>query len=244
MAVFLATRPYHKICGGDNTPTGRNTYLLPVTWIGEGAERQPLILEKGKSIPLVVDKAPWQIAAENGAKGAPLTGNRVFEDKFETPEIDPLWIQLRTPETFWYRSAVGGRSGLEIEARPVGELHRPLDRFVSWRVVFYGDGAVYAVRSSAGEWRKIRCPVGGVLRRRWSRHPFFRLRADVHPRLALRLGGFGIRSPPQRPTPLQDAACAARRNLPRPRRSPDGAWRRVVRSGADGEVPLQPERNC
>lgn len=112
MAVFLATRPYHKICGGDNTPTGRNTYLLPVTWIGEGAERQPLILEKGKSIPLVVDKAPWQIAAENGAKGSLLTGNRVFEDKFETLEIDPLWIQLRTPETFWYRSAVGGRSGL------------------------------------------------------------------------------------------------------------------------------------
>ena len=42
---------------------------------------------------------------------------QVFEDRFETAKVDPLWIQLRTPGEFWYRSAVGGKPGMEIEAR-------------------------------------------------------------------------------------------------------------------------------
>ena len=117
MAVFLGIRPYARVGGGDYSPTGRNTYLLPVKWIGEGAERQPIILEQGKSVPLVVEKRPWQIAAGMSACAAPLSGNRVFEDRFETAKVDPLWIQLRTPGEFWYRSAVGGKPGMEIEAR-------------------------------------------------------------------------------------------------------------------------------
>lgn len=41
----------------------------------------------------------------------------MFEDRFETAKVDPLWIQLRTLGEFWYRSAVGGKPGMEIEAR-------------------------------------------------------------------------------------------------------------------------------
>ena len=117
MAVFLATRPYRNAGNGDNTPTGRNTYMLPVKWIGEGNDRQPLILEKGESIPLVVDKTQWQIAASDGLKGEVQSGDRAYLDMFETPKVDPRWVQLRTPEEFWYRSAVGGKGGMELEAR-------------------------------------------------------------------------------------------------------------------------------
>ena len=114
MAVFLGIRPYADAGGGERAPTGRNTYLLPVKW-----DKQPIILEKGAAVPLVVDMQPWQIdaARKNAPNAARLSGNRVFCDQFETPEVDPLWIQLRTPREKWYRSAPGGRSGMEIDAR-------------------------------------------------------------------------------------------------------------------------------
>ena len=118
MAVFLGTRTYKNIGNGDNTPTGRSTFLLPVKWIGEGNDRQPVILEQGKCVPPVVDRMPWQVRAGRDAKGEVQTGNRVFVDRFESVRVDPRWIQLRTPDDFWYRSAVGGRPGMEIEARP------------------------------------------------------------------------------------------------------------------------------
>ena len=49
-AVFLAVRPYRN--GHENT--GRETFLLPVKWNDE----QPIILDKGKVVPYVVDMTP------------------------------------------------------------------------------------------------------------------------------------------------------------------------------------------
>ena len=137
MAVFLGILPYNEVKGGDNSPTGRNTFMLPVTWIGKGKDRQPLILEKGKPIPLVVDKpkvpgvthavAPASkvpgVTSRRGA-GKTLSGNHSFEDRFTTPALDPLWIQLRTPDDVWYRSADGGRPGVTLEARKVSLYER------------------------------------------------------------------------------------------------------------------------
>lgn len=67
MAVFLGILPYNEIQGGDNSPTGRNTFMLPVTWIGESKDRQPMILEQGTSVPLVVDKPEWMVKASANA---------------------------------------------------------------------------------------------------------------------------------------------------------------------------------
>ena len=44
-AVFLASRPYE----GHRYNTGRETFLLPVTW----KDGWPVILEQGKPIPFV-----------------------------------------------------------------------------------------------------------------------------------------------------------------------------------------------
>ncbi len=52
-AVFLASRPYT----GSRYNTGRETFLLPVTW----KDGWPVILEQGKPIPYVVKaRAPWR----------------------------------------------------------------------------------------------------------------------------------------------------------------------------------------
>ena len=48
-AVFLGTMPYD---GDYAFNTGRQTFLLPVTWTDA---QQPVILEQGKPVPLVVD---------------------------------------------------------------------------------------------------------------------------------------------------------------------------------------------
>lgn len=44
----------YKIDGRDWCPTGRSTFLLPVKWIGSGDTRQPVILDKGKRVPMVL----------------------------------------------------------------------------------------------------------------------------------------------------------------------------------------------
>lgn len=113
-AVFLAIPPY-RVGNRDFCPTGRSTFLLPVKWIGEGKARQPMILEKGKRIPLVCDLP----AAAVGATPARRSGNRVERDEFAAAEVDPMWFQVRTPSEKWFASSVAGNPGLTIKARPV-----------------------------------------------------------------------------------------------------------------------------
>ena len=113
-AVFLGVTPYIKD-GRDFSPTGRSTFLLPVKWIGEGDTRQPVILEAGLRVPRVVDRTP----ATAVRPGGPAPRGARETDGFTTPALDPMWFQARTPREIWYRSAAGGRPGLELEARPV-----------------------------------------------------------------------------------------------------------------------------
>lgn len=126
MSVFLGIITCGEVKGGNNTPTGRNTYLLPVKWTGEGKDRQPVILDKGAPIPLVADKMQWQIdaAKKNSPCARPLSGNRVFEDRFDAKEVDPLWIQLRTPSERWYAQCADGRPGMRVKLRPVSIYER------------------------------------------------------------------------------------------------------------------------
>ena len=118
MAVFLAIDPYKK-GNRDMCNTGRSTFLLPVKWIGEGADRQPVILDQGKVVPRVVAKTDWMKNRGSGVPAActktnppiPLAGNVVYTDDFTTSALDCGWFSLRCPSTF----ATCG-DGLRLEA--------------------------------------------------------------------------------------------------------------------------------
>ena len=86
-AVFLGCRPYEA----DFYNTGRDTYMLPVTW----QDGWPTILEKGKPVPTVV---PLTSPVKNPAPtGSLLNGNFTYTDRFEGPELNMRWNFLRQP---------------------------------------------------------------------------------------------------------------------------------------------------
>jgi xylan 1,4-beta-xylosidase len=102
-AVFLGTRPY----GDDLYNTGRETFMLPVTW----KNGWPIILEKGTPVPFAV-KRP-NLPAEPGPQ--PHAGNFAYEDTFDAP-LGLDWITVRTPRDSWYAVDSGA---LNLTARPV-----------------------------------------------------------------------------------------------------------------------------
>ncbi|MBP7358517.1 MAG: glycoside hydrolase family 43 protein [Prevotella sp.] len=101
-AVFLGCRPYEE----DFYNTGRDTYLLPVTW----KNGWPVILESGKAIPTVNNKKGLQ-PTENYN-----TGNFSYEDNFGTDNLNIRWIFLRNPKNKFYSL---GSDGLTIDPQPV-----------------------------------------------------------------------------------------------------------------------------
>lgn len=114
-AVFLASRAYGK--GEYNT--GRETFLLPVTW----KDGWPVILEKGKPIPYV-NQGPKFMSSGSKAPQvlqAPMSGNFTWRDEFDGESLKPEWLQARVPKQQWFdlRSKPGS---LVIRALPVS-LH-------------------------------------------------------------------------------------------------------------------------
>lgn len=101
-AVFLGCRPYE----GDMYNTGRDTYLLPVSW----RDGWPTILPKGQVVPTVVDKPNL-----SKDKVPYLTGNFSYTDRFDSPRIDPRWMILRNPEGHFYETG----QGLQLTAKSV-----------------------------------------------------------------------------------------------------------------------------
>lgn len=87
-AVFLASRPYE----GGLFNTGREAFLLPITWENEF----PIILPKGQQIPTVIDKE----GLTGNAKY--LTGNFVYDQEFNDAQLDYSWIFIRTPKQEFY----------------------------------------------------------------------------------------------------------------------------------------------
>ena len=94
-AVFLACRPYE----GDMYNTGRDTYLLPVTW----KDGWPTILEKNVAISSVGEKANLKPQGKNE-----FSGNFSYTDNFDGTEdssapdkLNNRWMYLRNPSKFW-----------------------------------------------------------------------------------------------------------------------------------------------
>ena len=102
-AVFLGCRPY-KIDTSTWEPdyynTGRETFLLPVAW----KDGWPVILEKGKAVPTVVNKKLEEQQV----------GNIVFTDKFSSNQLNLRWIFLRNPNMSNYDWKSG--TGITLKA--------------------------------------------------------------------------------------------------------------------------------
>lgn len=102
-AVFLGTRPY----ADDLYNTGRETFMLPVTW----KNGWPIILKKGAHVPFAV-KRP-NLPPEAGPQ--PHAGNFSYDVTFDHP-LGFAWVTIRTPHDQWYSVADGA---LNLNARPV-----------------------------------------------------------------------------------------------------------------------------
>lgn len=87
-AVFLACRPYEA----DLYNTGRDTYLLPVTW----KDGWPVILEKNTPISVVNEKPSL-----SPVTGNEYTGNIRYEDTFDALTLHHRWMFLRNPSDFY-----------------------------------------------------------------------------------------------------------------------------------------------
>jgi alpha-N-arabinofuranosidase len=112
-AAFLATRPY----ADDFYNTGRETFLLPVTW----RDGWPEVLPPHTPIP-VVARRPDLPAPPPGP--VPTSGSFKVVDDFSGTKLPPYWIMLRTPREHWYRLQGGS---LVMNARPdaIGERGNP-----------------------------------------------------------------------------------------------------------------------
>jgi len=104
-AVFLATRPY----SGERFNTGRETFLLPVSW----KDGWPLILPPHTAVPLLVSARVGRVT--NYVRREGRQGADIQRDEFKgTSETE--WLQVRVPKQPWYRMDQGA---LEITALPV-----------------------------------------------------------------------------------------------------------------------------
>ena len=85
-AVFLASRPYRDALYN----TGRETFLLPVTW----NDGWPVILEHGTAIPTTL-RGPAAMAA-HALQGDALSGNFTKREEFDGAP-GPEWLTVHVP---------------------------------------------------------------------------------------------------------------------------------------------------
>ena len=111
--VFLGCTPYED----DYYNTGRQTFLLPVTWI----DNWPVILQGEALVPYVHAKPelPQQVQAP-----VPLNGNFELREEFTDSILAMTWNSIRTPIEKWYQLTEGK---LFIKARPssIDEMGQP-----------------------------------------------------------------------------------------------------------------------
>ncbi|HEY9043726.1 MAG TPA: glycoside hydrolase family 43 protein [Rheinheimera sp.] len=117
-AVFLASRAYQQRYFN----TGRETFLLPVSW----QDGWPHILPAGQQIP-------YRLAAPQLATAAvaePLTGNFIWRDDFDSNQLNLHWNALRRFDHSWLEFNNGY---LQLTAKPdsLASLQQPA--FISRR---------------------------------------------------------------------------------------------------------------
>jgi beta-glucosidase len=111
-ATFLATRTYE----GVHYNTGRETFLLPVTW----RDGWPVILEHGRAIPYVVRGPKFMAAGDQ----QPLSGNFTWRDEFDGATLDQAWLQLRARNWVDLRRTPGALS-IDPQATRLDDVATP-----------------------------------------------------------------------------------------------------------------------
>ena len=120
-ATFLATRPYT----GDLYNIGRETFLLPVTWV----DGWPIILPAKETIPYV-HKRP-SLAADSAPR-LPTHGNFSYRDEFSDTSLALHWLQIRTPKERSY-DLTSTPGWLTLRARRADITRRGQPSFVGRR---------------------------------------------------------------------------------------------------------------
>lgn len=118
-ATFLAVRPY----GEDYYNTGRETFLMPVTW----EDGWPRIIGPGEAIPHVLDRPALP---ESPAPTPPTTGPFAVTEDFEGQALPLDWLSLRNPRSDWFSLSDGE---LILSARPQGLGHMANPSFIARR---------------------------------------------------------------------------------------------------------------
>lgn len=102
--IFLGVRQYD----GRNFNTGRETFLLPVTW----KDGWPVILEGDEAVPVKAKKPDLPAQPE---PAIPMNGNFKITEQFDSPDLQDYWLFIRTPKEKWYST---GNGSLNITSRP------------------------------------------------------------------------------------------------------------------------------
>ena len=110
-AVFLGVQPYEN----GNFNTGRQTFLLPVTW----KDGWPTILENGKEVPRI-HKRP--ALPEDKSEDTPTHGSFTWTDNFRSDKLALQYNLLRTPSEKWY-SLKNGSLLIEPRAEDLDSRH-------------------------------------------------------------------------------------------------------------------------
>jgi xylan 1,4-beta-xylosidase len=114
-AIFLASRPYDA----HQYNTGRETFLLPVTW----REGWPVILPRGEPIPYVVTGPKFMTAQ---ASQKPYGGNFTWRDEFDSKTLNGDWLNVRVPQSAWLDlAAKPGALTIHARAEPLNTLKNP-----------------------------------------------------------------------------------------------------------------------
>ncbi|NII09385.1 glycoside hydrolase family 43 protein [Oleiagrimonas sp. C23AA] len=130
-ATFLAVRPYK----GNFYNTGRETFLLPVTW----KQGWPVILPHGARVPYVHVRPHLPL----GRAAQPTAGAFHIRNRFDSKTLPLDWMMLRNPRSSWWHTG----HGLTITARAVhlgdkgnpsflGRRQQHMDAHVETRMLF------------------------------------------------------------------------------------------------------------
>jgi alpha-N-arabinofuranosidase len=93
-ATFLAVRPYE----GDHYNTGRETFLMPVSW----AEGWPRITASGQAIPHTARRPALT------SSGKPFHKPKMtVRYDFDEARLGPEWMMMRNPRERWYDLRAG-----------------------------------------------------------------------------------------------------------------------------------------
>lgn len=120
-AIFLGCRPYQ----GDFYNTGRETFMVPVTW----KDGWPTMVEGND---LVAYKYPAPMPAITKKVDNPFSGNVSFRDEFNGSELNHRYIFLRNPEPGMYE-LMPKKGPLRLSLKPQTATERKSPSFIAFR---------------------------------------------------------------------------------------------------------------